>query len=281
MCNRRKLARRTAFTLIELMIVVAIIAVLIAILLPSLNRARQQAYQVKCAANLRGIGVGILYYVNDHNGYLPDMGTLSRPSSWAVGIFPYLKIKRSKVGVRNGFLQCPADDTPPYRFITGPRAGEKATVYEKLRADSGESLGDATRRRGGAGGAGGAEPQVLGPLIEPVTYVGARGHLWSRKLIELDRPFCQALLCEDCDHPGDCFEPGLEDQGAWRHYGGTNPNSNGSNWLFADGHVQWHSVTSIDKLLCCQDFGFLGVQWSRQKQKCASTNDEGETTRRR
>ncbi len=126
---------------------------------------------------------------------------------------------------------------------------------------------------------------MLGPLIEPVTYVGTRSHHWSHKLTELDRPFCQTLLCEDCDHPGDCFEPGLEDRGAWRHYGGTNPNSNGSNWLFADGHAQWHSVTSIDKLLCCQDFvspgGWHSFLYELQEQKCGSTTGEGGTTRRR
>ena len=57
---------RRAFTLIELLIVIALIAVLIAILVPALNRARKQALQVKCAANLRAIGQGVLYYAQDN-----------------------------------------------------------------------------------------------------------------------------------------------------------------------------------------------------------------------
>ena len=58
---------RCAFTLIELMIVVAIIALLIAILLPSLARAKQQAMQVACAANLNAIFKGMFYYTQDSN----------------------------------------------------------------------------------------------------------------------------------------------------------------------------------------------------------------------
>ena len=38
-----------------------------------------------------------------------------------------------------------------------------------------------------------------------------------------------------------------------------NPNRNGANWLFADGHVKWHSVAySVRKMVCCQDFGVPG-----------------------
>ena len=60
--------RRSAFTLIEVLVVVAIIALLISVLLPSLRAARDQAKGVTCLSNLKQIGNGCAYYTQEHQG---------------------------------------------------------------------------------------------------------------------------------------------------------------------------------------------------------------------
>jgi len=61
---------KKSFTLIELLVVVAIIAVLIAILLPALNAARDAAKAAVCVSHQRQIGIAIMTYVNQFNGYI-------------------------------------------------------------------------------------------------------------------------------------------------------------------------------------------------------------------
>ena len=70
--NLRRVVMRTGingFTIVELLVVISIISLLMSILLPSLNRARQSAYAVKCASNERNAGIAMSVYVADEEYY--------------------------------------------------------------------------------------------------------------------------------------------------------------------------------------------------------------------
>src|SRR5687768_15461215 len=67
-------AGRPGFSLAELLVVIGIIATLIALLLPSLTRAREQANSIQCLATLRSIGMAAQMHAQEHQGYLPTAG---------------------------------------------------------------------------------------------------------------------------------------------------------------------------------------------------------------
>ncbi len=74
--------RRTAFTLVELLVVIGIIALLVAMLLPALNKARAAARNVQCMSNLRQIGVGFATYAAVFPGYVVPPNYSSNLVQW-------------------------------------------------------------------------------------------------------------------------------------------------------------------------------------------------------
>lgn len=82
------------FTLIELIIVVAIMMILCSLLLPALGNARQMARTGVCLSNQRQIGQAVMMYTDDNGGYLPQVGYLGR---YVVDLQPYLPLKNSSV----------------------------------------------------------------------------------------------------------------------------------------------------------------------------------------
>ena len=69
--NPARTTKRLAFTLVELLVVIGIIALLMSILLPTLSKARESAKKVQCQSNLKQIATAIIMYADANKGCLP------------------------------------------------------------------------------------------------------------------------------------------------------------------------------------------------------------------
>jgi prepilin-type N-terminal cleavage/methylation domain-containing protein/prepilin-type processing-associated H-X9-DG protein len=132
--------RRRGFTLVELLVVIGIIAVLIAMLLPALNRVRSQAQLLQCSSNLRQLGMAAIMFKDEHKQHLPTGSThtwakLNDSShtyfsyhgapgggsfvmDWASSLLPYLNVKLT--GNQETFMDIPPDKAKVFRCPSDP-----------------------------------------------------------------------------------------------------------------------------------------------------------------
>jgi len=105
--NKGNRGARQAFTLIELLVVIAIIAILASLLLPALAKAKESAKRIQCVNDLRQMGMSVIMYADEHDGFFPERGISPTSSSnfWPLLLQPYY--------VDTKVLYCPSDVLNP------------------------------------------------------------------------------------------------------------------------------------------------------------------------
>ena len=135
------------FTLVELLVVIGIIALLISILLPSLNRAREAANSIKCLSNLRQLGLATTLFAADHKGFMPtcssdDLARQNDPNhfKWAYRTSGNIMDSYSslvaymgrKFGDDNAFMNLPAGQSRVFQCPSDVWQDGSATAGYKI-----------------------------------------------------------------------------------------------------------------------------------------------------
>jgi len=212
---------RRAFTLVELLVVVGILAMLMAILFPVFSQAKGAAKRTECVSNVRQLSAAMLMYVDEHDGDYPmrvDGTDNEDVDQWIDMIFPYVRAgrdgKTSPLSKCSEFVPAPGlDDGSGRKKITGWGYGMNGHLHNAERPVRENSL---------------SEPSLIA-LIGDSTL----GDFYARPRRRVRTAYANAKVLSPYAIP--CSE-------VRTRHGAGNPNrpgNGGSTMSFADGHVRF------------------------------------------
>ena len=196
------------FTLMELLIVIAIIAILAAMLLPALSKAKQKALEISCKSNLRQIAYGYNAYLSTYQEWLPSFRL-------RVGFYFQDEVKELLKMTKKPIFSCPVDSK---------------TANDKQRRTSSYSPDYALNCVGGSNS--GVRAVTLHKDLENshLTTTGLEEH-WKRwRMVDITRPSA-CLVMGDSNQPAGGTASYATHFSYYRHYGICN-------FFFMDYHIE-------------------------------------------
>jgi prepilin-type N-terminal cleavage/methylation domain-containing protein/prepilin-type processing-associated H-X9-DG protein len=235
-------AKARGFTLVELLVVIAVIAILAAILMPVLNKGEARGQGTRCLNNMKQLGTGWLIYADDNadrltlNWVIPPPNWTSAPESWVAGNEATLPEATNVSYIQSGrlydYIKSPAVYCCPSLIGQAP-AGVPANQLVRSVSMNGR-MGGALPGDMSTAGAVWDTSEMFDGTNPPIRTLSAiRGPAPVGALVFID---------ESLNTVDDCFfvlqiDP---DTTTWQN-SPTARHSNGATMSFADGHVeQWH-----------------------------------------